>query len=149
MQCFCDNAGAMTQRLSEDECNTPCQTSHQDDTTGDQAASFCATCGGCAGCAGAGASGTPMCGGPWRNSVYQMSNTYWESPGFYDGAWQAAADLGPNGVAPWFHRPGISDTAHWIWTPDAGENGGYTSNGHVDVGGSYSGSGEGNDNIFW
>ena len=41
--------------------------------------------------------------------------------------WQSAADLGPNGIAPWFHRPGIADTAKWIWTADAGQNQAYNS----------------------
>ena len=39
-------------------------------------------------------------------------------PGFDDSTWASAADLGPNGVAPWRRRPGISEDAHWIWSSD-------------------------------
>jgi hypothetical protein len=35
-----------------------------------------------------------------------------------DSTWAAAADLGPNGIAPWRTRQGISDRAHWIWSSD-------------------------------
>ena len=93
----------MTERVPESDCDTPCQNG-ADDT--------------------AGASST-MCGGAWRNSVYALSTNYWESPGYDDRGWQSAADLGPNGVAPWYHRPNIADTANWIWSTDAGFNGGY------------------------
>ena len=93
----------MTERVPESDCDTPCQNG-ADDT--------------------AGASST-MCGGAWRNSVYALSTNYWESPGYDDRGWQSAADLGPNGVAPWYHRPNIADTASWIWSTDAGFNGGY------------------------
>ena len=93
----------MAERVPESDCDTPCQNG-ADDT--------------------AGASST-MCGGAWRNSVYALSTNYWESPGYDDRGWQSAADLGPNGVAPWYHRPNIADTANWIWSTDAGFNGAY------------------------
>ena len=48
--------------------------------------------------------------------------------GFDDRGWQSAADLGLNGVAPWMHRPSISENAHWIWTADAGANVNYNYN---------------------
>jgi hypothetical protein len=70
-------------------------------------------------------SSTETCGGAWRNSVYQQSTNNWEKAGYDDRGWQAAADLGPNGVAPWNRRPTISENAHWIWTMDPGANAGY------------------------
>ena len=54
-----------------------------------------------------------MCGAGWRNSVYQSSSTWWENPGYDDRGWQAAADLGVNGVAPWFKRPQVRKTPSW------------------------------------
>ncbi len=89
-QCFCDNANAMTQgQLTEADCDAPC--------TGDASV---------------------MCGGTWRNSIYRISTNFWEMPGFDDSTWASASDLGPNGVAPWRARPGISEKAHWIWSSD-------------------------------
>ena len=89
-QCFCDNANAMSQGVQpEEECDAPC--------TGDA---------------------TTMCGGTWRNSIFRISTNFWEMPGFDDSEWPAASDLGPNGVAPWRHRDGISEDAHWIWSSD-------------------------------
>lgn len=61
-QCFCDNAGAMAVRAPEAECNTPCGGSADGSAPG---------------------TGT-MCGGAWRNSVYQQSTQFWEGPGFDD-----------------------------------------------------------------
>ena len=105
--CFCDNANAMSATpvtpdvatqigaqasgalAPESECNTACP--------GDA---------------------STMCGGSWRNSIYRISTNFWEMPGFDDSQWAAAADLGPNGIAPWRHRDGISDNAHWIWSSD-------------------------------
>eukprot|EP01050_Picozoa_sp_SAG11_P039943 SAG11_NODE_17087_length_529_cov_0.623256_1_plen_85_part_00 len=55
----------------------------------------------------------------WRNSVYSTSTTYWETAGYDDRAWESAADRGGNGVAPWYHRDGINNNAHWIWTNGA------------------------------
>ena len=129
----------MGERVAESECNTPCQDGADGTASGNgtpQPNGF--------------SGDTAMCGGPWRNSVYQQSTTNWEKAGYNDGGWQAAADLGPNGIAPWFHRQGIADTARWIWTADAGENGGFRGGGgwHQDVAGTTSGSGEGHDNIF-
>jgi hypothetical protein len=89
-QCFCDNANAMSQGVaSAGECNMPCK-------------------------------GNPktMCGGTWRNSIYALSTNYMEMPGFDDSKWAAASDMGVNGVSPWFHRKGISDKAHWIWSSE-------------------------------
>ena len=96
----------MRQRAPEGECDTPCQ-------AGPDAESQ---------------SSPHMCGGAWRNSVYALSTTFWENPGFDDRGWQSAADLGLNGVAPWMHRPSISENAHWIWTADAGANVNYNYN---------------------
>ena len=56
-QCFCDNAGGMTQRAPEAECDTPCSDGIDHDADGAPAAT--------------------MCGGAWRNSVYQLSTTFW------------------------------------------------------------------------
>ena len=53
-------------------------------------------------------------------------------PGFDDRGWQAAADLGINGVAPWNKRPSISENAHWMWTADAGVNYAYNQNNFQD-----------------
>ena len=53
-QCFCDNAGAMRQRAPETECDTPCTDGIDHDA--------------------AGAPPATMCGGAWRNSVYQLSS---------------------------------------------------------------------------
>lgn len=129
-ECYCDNAPTAAERAPEGECNRPCYTGANDDSSPIESA-------------------TEMCGGAWRNSVYQASSTWWENPGYDDRGWQAAADLGVNGVAPWFKRPQINDAARWIWTTDPGENGGYT-NAHAgnDAGGSVTGSGEGHGNIF-
>eukprot|EP01043_Picozoa_sp_COSAG02_P045634 COSAG02_NODE_4196_length_5640_cov_5.220770_1_plen_444_part_10 len=106
-QCFCDNANAMSQtpvnadtaqtinaqfagaQAQESECDSPC--------TGDE---------------------STMCGGSWRNSIYQLSTNFWEMPGFDDSQWASANDLGPNGIAPWRFREGISEDAHWIWSSD-------------------------------
>ena len=95
----------MGERVAESECNTPCQ----DGADGTPSGNGTPQPNGFSG-------DTVMCGGPWRNSVYQQSTTNWEKAGYNDGGWQAAADLGPNGIAPWFHRQGIADTARWIWT---------------------------------
>ena len=82
----------MRQAAPESECNQGCM-----DANGNE-------------------SPTVMCGGSYRNSIYRTSTTYWEHSGFDDRGWEQAADLGVNGVAPWFHRPVISNAAHWIWT---------------------------------
>jgi hypothetical protein len=61
-QCFCDNANAMSQGSAEEsECNTPCN--GHDGSDGGEAV---------------------MCGGAWRNSVYQISTNNWESAGYDD-----------------------------------------------------------------
>ena len=80
--------------------------------------------------------------------VYQQSTSWWENPGYDDKGWQAAADLGVNGVAPWFKRPQIDATAHWIWTTDPGQNDAYESSFGNDAAGSVHGSSEGHGNIF-
>eukprot|EP01052_Picozoa_sp_SAG31_P009322 SAG31_NODE_487_length_14980_cov_9.526376_15_plen_222_part_00 len=110
-QCFCDNANMMQTAAPESECNTPCNNGIGDD--------------------GAAVAGTTMCGGTWRNSIYRTSTNYWENPGFDDSSWEMANDLGSNGVAPWYHRPEISASAHWIWTSQAGAGG--SSSGHDRV----------------
>lgn len=89
-QCFCDNAGGLDSIAPEADCNMEC----------------------------AGEPGT-MCGGPWRNSVYELGSSYWENAGFDDSSWEAASDLGFNGVGPWYKRPQISDEAKWIWSNNA------------------------------
>jgi hypothetical protein len=89
-QCFCDNAGGLESIAPEADCNSEC----------------------------AGEPGT-MCGGPWRNSVYELGSSYWENAGFDDSAWEAASDLGFNGAGPWYKRPQISDEAKWIWSNNA------------------------------
>ena len=48
-----------------------------------------------------------MCGGPWRNSVYELGSSYWENAGFDDSNWEAAADLGFNGVVRTFPQPRV------------------------------------------
>ena len=102
--CFCDNAGAMSARAPEAECDTPCSDGGSPDDDGGNPLTQT----------------TETCGGAWRNSVYQQSTNNWEKAGYDDRGWQAAADLGPNGVAPWNRRPTISENAHWIWTMDPG-----------------------------
>ena len=89
-ECYCDNANTMTQPDVETTCDSPC--------SGDDSI---------------------MCGGSWHNSVYELGSTYWENAGYDDSGWEAAADLGHNGVAPWYKRPQISEAAKWIWSPDA------------------------------
>ena len=59
-----------------------------------------------------------MCGGEWRNSVYEAHTSNWERAGYDDTMWEAAKSIGANGVSPWYKRPGISYDADWIWTPD-------------------------------
>ena len=59
-----------------------------------------------------------MCGGTWRNSVYESATNNWEAAGYDDSQWESAQAIGPNGVSPWYKRPDISDEAEWIWTPD-------------------------------
>ena len=95
-QCYCDNANAMgLGSAPEAECDTPCN-GHD------------------------GSDGTPaiMCGGTWRNAIYEMETQNWERAGYDDTMWESAKSIGPNGVSPWYARPGISDEAEWIWTPD-------------------------------
>ena len=91
-ECYCDNANTLTAPDAETACDSPC--------SGDE---------------------TTMCGGSWHNSVYRLGSQYWENAGYDDSAWEAAADLGHNGVAPWYKRPQISEEAKWIWSPDAQE----------------------------
>lgn len=69
-------------------------------------------------------------------------------PGFDDRGWQAAADLGINGVAPWNKRPSISENAHWIWTADAGANQAYNQNNYQNPDPNGNLQQEGHDNIF-
>eukprot|EP01050_Picozoa_sp_SAG11_P028049 SAG11_NODE_7349_length_1157_cov_1.543478_2_plen_231_part_01 len=95
-QCMCDNANGMSLgAASESECNTPCN--GHDGSDGNDAI---------------------MCGGTWRNSIYAISTSNWEQPGYDDSHWENAKIVGPNGVSPWYHRDGISDEADWIWTQD-------------------------------
>ena len=55
--------------------------------------------------------------GSWQCSTEASSG--WASPGFVpSSAWQQATVIGNNGVQPWGKRPGISDSAEWIWTPE-------------------------------
>ena len=82
-QCFCDNdAGGLAAMAPEGDCNMPC----------------------------AGDANT-MCGGPWRNSVYELGSSYWENAGFDDSNWEAAADLGFNGVVRTFPQPRVRCSA--------------------------------------
>ena len=95
-QCFCDNANiASLGQAPETECDTPCN--GHDGSDGTEAI---------------------MCGGTWRNSVYESATNDWEAAGYDDSQWESAQVIGPNGVAPWYKRPDISDEAEWIWTPD-------------------------------
>jgi hypothetical protein len=145
--CFCDNTPTAEERAPESECDMPCYDGTNDDGTPKPR------------------DGGEMCGGAWRNSVYKASTTFWENAGFDDNDWPAAADLGPNGVAPWFKRQQIDMKAHWIWTTDPGHNDAYqgainTFNHNSNDGGSglfhqgydeagtVSGSSEGHGNVF-
>ena len=84
-QCFCDNANIRGDPAPDSECDTPCN----DGTDADGDVSHYGT---------QLHSETEMCGGSWRNSVYQASTTYWESAGYDDRAFPMAADLGANGA---------------------------------------------------
>lgn len=98
--CFCDNANGMSLGAApEAECNTPCN--GHDGSDGQEAI---------------------MCGGAWRNSVYEMHTSNWEAAGYDDTMWESAKSIGPNGVSPWYHRPGISAEANWIWTQDQNDH---------------------------
>ena len=95
-ECFCDNANALSLGAApESECNTPCN--GHDGSDGGEAI---------------------MCGGEWRNSVYEAHTSNWERAGYDDTMWEAAKSIGANGVTPWYKRPDISSNADWIWTPD-------------------------------
>ena len=139
-ECYCSNAEAMHERAPEADCNTPCWKGGAKHPA--RANPF------------AKGPKKEFCGGGWRNSVYKIKATqHWDNAGFNDEKWPSAADLGPNGVAPWFKRPGISPNAHWIWTADAGANGGFSTNIHTNIkdhSGSIgnTGTGEGDGNIF-
>jgi hypothetical protein len=104
-QCFCDNANLGKTPAPDSECDTPCNDGTDSDGTVDHYGTQLH-------------SADKMCGGTWRNSVYSTSTTYWESAGYDDRAWEAAADLGANGAAPWYHRENIGGHAHWIWSAD-------------------------------
>ena len=82
-------------RADESECDTPCN--GHDGSDGGEAI---------------------MCGGTWRNSIYESHTNNWEAAGYDDTNWESAKKVGPNGVAPWRMRPDISPEADWIWTPD-------------------------------
>ena len=74
--CFCDSANVMSQGVApEEECNTPCN-----------------------GHDGSDGSDPITCGGTWRNAIYELSTQDWEAPGYDDTNWEAAADMGMNGV---------------------------------------------------
>ena len=52
----------------------------------------------------------------WQCST--EASTGWASPEFVPTpAWKQATVIGNNGVRPWGKRPGISESAKWIWTP--------------------------------
>lgn len=108
-QCFCDNANIQGASAPDSECNEPCNQGTDNDGTVDHYGTQLH-------------STTEMCGGSWRNSVYSTSTTYWESAGYDDRAWEMANDLGGNGVAPWYHRPGLPAKADWIWTAGANDH---------------------------
>ena len=91
-QCYCDNANiASLGTAPESECDTPCN-----------------------GHDGSNSEEIIMCGGTWRNSVYEVDTNNWEAAGYDDTMWESAKVIGPNGVAPWYHRPDIGDDAEWI-----------------------------------
>lgn len=40
----------------------------------------------------------------------------------FNGVYTSVGDLGADGIGPWGNRPGIADTARWIWAGNANSN---------------------------
>ena len=49
----------------------------------------------------------------WKCSTHHSPK--WKSPDFDDRYWPLAKVVGNNGDSPWGTRPGIAETAKWIW----------------------------------